>query len=368
MHDQLQWLKLMSMSWLGPTLQAGLIKRFINPINAAKATIEEILDIQGFDYKRAARFLREFYETKPICSTEEISEKGIRFVNYNEEEYPVFLKEIADAPVGLFVKGKLCAKAPTIAIIGSRNGTQMGYDIAREFASTLAKAGFVIISGLALGIDTHAHIGALEAKSQTIAVTASGLDIVYPKGNQKVRKRIIEEGGAIVSEYPPGMPALPWHFPVRNRIISGMSMGILVIEANAQSGSLITARLAGEQNRDIFAIPGNINQSCAQGTIALLKDGAEIVTDPEDLINYYSDSLPNRPIKKSKTIVDDMTDDEKKLYDILAKEPLTVDSLLDNGWKPEILFSLLLQLEMRDYIIKLPNNCYQSRLKENRRK
>ena len=192
---------------------------------------------------------------------------------------------------------------------------------------------------------------------------ACGTDIAYPKSNIKVRNKIIEKNGALISEYAPGMKAFPWHFPVRNRIISGMSLGTLVIEANAQSGSLITAHLAVEQNRDVFAIPGNIRSACAQGTISLIKDGATVVTSPDELIDYYSSLLPeqNRTEEKKESV--ELTNEEKKLIKDLSNEPVSIDKLLENGWQADKLFSLLLQLEMRDYILKLPNNSYQARLR-----
>ena len=176
--------------------------------------------------------------------------------------------------------------------------------------------------------------------------------------------KILEKDGALISEYPPGMKAFPWHFPVRNRIISGLSLGTLVVEANAQSGSLITAHLAVEQNRDVFAIPGNIRSKCAQGTIALIKDGATVVTSPDELINYYSELLPTKKFnKKEKNIEINLTEDERKLMIKLSNEPTTVDKLLESGWQADKLFTLLLQLEMRDYILKLPNNSYQARIR-----
>ena len=363
MPDNLQWFRLMSMSWLGATLQASLIKKFGTPNKAASANINQIISIDGFDYKRADRFLKEYCDFKPICNDEQLEKSEVQFINYNDENYPSLLREIPDSPIGLFVKGNLnLENKPTLAIVGARNGTETGYDITKEFSKELAKAGFAIISGLALGIDTYAHIGALESDGKTVAVLACGPDITYPKGNIKTRKKILEKNGALVSEYPPGMKAFPWHFPVRNRIISGMSLGTLVVEANAQSGSLITAHLAVEQNRDVFAIPGNIRSACAQGTLSLIKDGANVVTDPGELIDYYESFLPQKEKKETKNNLLELSEDEGKLIKTLSNEPKTVDKLLESGWKAEKLFSLLLQLEMRDYILKLPNNSYQAKI------
>jgi DNA processing protein len=363
MADLRPWLRLMSLSWLGPTIQASIVRHFGTPEMAEHATLDQLMEITGFDYKRAKRFVAEFPQAKPICEPEAFKTKEIDLLTLNDEAYPALLKEIHDPPICLFVKGKIPAQAPTVAVIGSRRGTQLGYDVAKSFSYALTKAGFVVVSGLALGIDTYAHLGALEAQGPTVAVVAGGVDVIYPRKNQRVHNRIIEEGGAIVSEYPPGTPTLPWHFPIRNRIISGLSMGVLVVEANKQSGSLITANHAGEQDRDVFAIPGNINQVGAQGTIALLQNGATLVATPEDIINYYARIIPEKITKPEEEVLEKLEKEEQQLYDILAREPKTTDDLLDMGWRPEVLFSLLLGLEMRDYIIKLPNNSYQSRLK-----
>lgn len=358
---RLPWLKLVAMNWLGPTLLAGLIKEFEIPQRAFRASRGELMRIKGWDVNRADRFLSEVVTTAPVCPPELLDRKDIRLVCFNDPDYPPLLREIPDSPVALFVRGELnFGNAPAIAVVGARNGTQMGYDIARDFACRLAKAGFVIVSGLALGIDTYAHRGALEAEAKTIAVLANGLDIIYPRGNQKIRDAILKNG-AIVSEYPPGVIARPWYFPIRNRIISGMCIATLVVEASARSGSLITARLAGEQNREVFAIPGSVKSKVSEGTISLIQDGANLVTDPDEIIEYFAALLPEVKKDKSRNDSDDLNDEERKLLNQLCNEPVSVDHLLDAGWQRERLFSLLLQLEMRDYVIKLSGNSYQAR-------
>ncbi|MDD3147692.1 MAG: DNA-processing protein DprA, partial [Candidatus Riflebacteria bacterium] len=289
----------------------------------------------------------------------------VRLVCFNDPDYPALLREIPDSPVALFVKGNIdYAGAPAIAVVGARNGTQMGYDIARDFACRLARAGFIVVSGLALGIDTYAHRGALEAEGRTIAVLANGPDVVYPRGNQKIRDALLTRG-AIVSEYAPGVIARPWFFPIRNRIISGMCVATVVVEASARSGSLITARLAAEQNREVFAIPGSIKSKVSEGTISLINDGANLVTDPDEIIEYFSELLPAKATEGSASTENDLTEEERKLLSQLDCEPVSVDRLLETGWQRERLFSLLLQLEMRDYVIKLAGNTYQARMKVN---
>ncbi len=365
---RLPWLKLASMQWLGATLAASLIKEFETPQRAFRATRSELLRIKGWDVNRADRFVSEVPRLEPVCPPEVLDRRDIRLVCFNDEDYPPLLREIPDSPVALFVSGDCnFAGAPAIAIVGARNGTQMGYDIARDFALQLARAGFIVVSGLALGIDTYAHRGALEADGRTIAVLANGPDVVYPRGNQKMRQSILKRG-AIISEYAPGVIARPWFFPVRNRIISGMCVATLVVEASARSGSLITARLAGEQNREVFAIPGCIKSKVSEGTISLINDGANLVTDPNEIIEYFSELLPAKSAAQESFLQDDLSEEERRLLSQLASEPVAVDRLLENGWQRERLFSLLLQLEMRDYVIKLSGSSYQARKKVNEKR
>ncbi|MBP5469697.1 MAG: DNA-processing protein DprA [Candidatus Riflebacteria bacterium] len=339
LDDRLSWLKLASMSnWVGATLMAGLIKKYLNPRLALQASQAELMTIKGWDVKRAKRFVSEAPKSKPICSLEKLDSENIRLITFIDEEYPENLREIPDSPLVLYAKGEALGNCnPAIAVVGARNASQMGYEVAHDFAFKLAKAGFTIVSGLALGIDTYAHRGAIEAEGKTIAVLANGVDIVYPRSNAKTRDKIIKTG-TVISEYEPGISPLPWYFPIRNRIISGMCIATLVIEASARSGSLITARLAGEQNREIFAVPGGNGKSPSQGTMNLIKEGAILVTSPEEIIDYYSDLLPNKNLKnfeilKKEEISNDkdLNNEERNLLLKLASGD-NIDSLLKEGW------------------------------------
>ena len=363
--ELLAWLQFAGMPWLGATIKAGLIKKFGNPLKAFLAPKNELAQVKGWDFKRLDRFVQHGRAEAPVCPPELLEKKQIRLVTFADPEYPPLLREIPDSPVALFCIGDVCLnQAPAIAVVGARNGTQLGYDIAREFAFELAQAGFVVVSGLALGIDTYAHRGAVEANSRTFAVLGCGPDVVYPRSNQRIREKILQNKGALISEYPPGVLARPWHFPVRNRVISGMCVATLVVEASARSGSLITARLAVEQNREVFAIPGNIRSSLAEGTLALIQDGANLVTEPAEIIEYFSHLLPEKKKLEIDTQIDDLSDEEKKLLKDLSRQPMTIDNLLETGsYKRDRLFSLLLTLEMRDYLIKLPGNSYQAKIK-----
>ncbi|HEY9069712.1 MAG TPA: DNA-processing protein DprA [Candidatus Ozemobacteraceae bacterium] len=363
------WLRLASAVWIGDTVRAGLIRELGTPEAVFRADRVALSRVKGWSRDRLERFLAERDRLCPVCDPTRLDRAGVRLVTFRDPEYPALLREIPDSPLVLFVRGRLPVDPrPHIAIVGARNGTQLGFDIARDFGRELAAAGFVVVSGLALGIDTFAHLGALEGHGTTVAVLGSGPDIAYPAANRKIRERMLAEGGALVSEYPPGTPARPWHFPVRNRVIAGMCVATVVIEASARSGSLITARLAAEQDREVFAVPGNIRSALAEGTLALIKDGAQLVTAAQDLIEYYARLLPARPVEDSGHAasgeIPDLTDEEARLLGALAADPVPLDRLLADGrWTRDRLFSLLLTLEMRDFLVKLPGNRYHAKIK-----
>ncbi len=224
-------------------------------------------------------------------------------ITLHDARYPTLLREIDDAPPMLFIQGDpTILNLPQIAIVGSRNPSASGRQTATDFAHFLASAGLAITSGLADGIDGAAHQGALETKNSTLAVTGTGLDRVYPAKHRELAHRIAEQG-ALISELPPGTPPIPANFPRRNRIISGLSLGTLVVEAAQKSGSLITARLATEQGREVFAIPGSIHNPLARGCHALIRQGAKLVETAGDILEELAPLLgtayqPNTPIPK----------------------------------------------------------------------
>ncbi len=230
---------------------------------------------------------------------EKLDRSGIRLVLFHDAEFPELLKEVADAPYGLYIKGKLPdAGTPTIGIVGTRKATSGGLTLAHKFASELSKYGVAVMSGLAMGIDTAAHKGTLAENGQTVAVLPSGLDKVYPPQNIALAEQILESGGALVSEYPPGSISFPSRFIERNRIVSGLSKGVLVIEAPKKSGALSTARFATEENRDVLAIPGPITHPNYVGSHELLKSGAGLVTDVRDILDALAIQPNQLPLKK----------------------------------------------------------------------
>lgn len=273
--------------------------------------------------------------------------------------YPAQLKEIANPPPVLFVKGNVALLSqPQIAVVGSRNPSAVGKTTATEFAYALAKAGMIITSGLALGIDAASHQGALDAGGYTVAVAGTGLDRVYPACHKKLATQIVEQG-ALVSEFPPGTGAKANHFPRRNRIISGLCMGLLVVEAAQQSGSLITARLALEQNREVFAIPGSIHNPLARGCNALIRQGAKLVETVEDIfeeIGQYNQSHREDIANVSQTMLDL---EQQKLLNLIQYDPTTVDILVkQSGWTVEAVSSVLLVLELQGHIAAAVGGSY----------
>ena len=244
------------------------------------------------DWKSAYDGLRSEGRSPPDIYAEQkkLEAGGIRLVLFGDEAYPALLREIHDPPFGIYILGTLANAdfGKSIAIVGTRRGTPEGRSIAKRFARELADAGCPIVSGLALGIDAAAHEGCLEtAQGITLAILAGGLDAIYPATNEHLARKILERGGGIISEYPFGSPPLPYRFLERNRIVSGLTKGVLVVECPDGSGSLATARFALEQNRDVFVVPGPISHPNFFGSHSLIRQGAELVTKPEEIFEAY---------------------------------------------------------------------------------
>ena len=274
-----------------------------------------------------------------------------------DDDYPSQLLEIADPPPLLYLKGRReLLRQPGFAVVGSRNATPSGLQNAEAFARSLSEAGFTIISGMALGIDAAAHRGGLAAKGSSIAVVGTGLDLVYPARN-KALARDLAENGLIVSEFALGTPALAQNFPRRNRIISGLSRGVLVVEAALASGSLITARQAGEQGREVFAIPGSIHSPFSKGCHQLIKQGAKLVEEANDiLIELHWGTAA--PTKTTRTESNDIESDP--LLSAIGYDPVPVDVLLQRVKLPaDQLISRLTELELDGVIATMPGGKYQ---------
>lgn len=261
-----------------------LLKYFGSPQAALSASKSELMKVEKIGEKTANSIIanRDKIDVEKIRAR--MDAVGARYIHFNDPRYPALLRKIPDPPVGFYIIGDCDFSAPCISIIGSRNCSVYGQITARKFAASFARAGFTVASGMARGIDSCAHYGALEAKGKTVAVLGCGADVLYPPENGDLYNRLVSHG-AIVSEFPLGTRADRQNFPIRNRIVAGLSVATLVVESDIKGGSMITARLAGEQGRDVFAIPGRIDQSTSRGCNALIRDGVRLATCPEDIID-----------------------------------------------------------------------------------
>lgn len=288
-----------------------------------------------------------------------LSQQGNHVITLYDPQYPPQLAEIADPPPLLFVKGDpALLNMSQIAMVGSRNPSSVGGKIAFEFAQALAQAGFVVTSGMALGIDAASHQGALAGAGHTVAVVGTGLDRVYPACHKQLATEIVEHG-AMISEFPLGTLAKAGHFPRRNRIISGLCQGLLVVEAAQQSGSLITARMALEQNREVFAIPGSIHNPLARGCNALIRQGAKLVETVEDIFEELGQY--NQPARLSEPQLPQTVLDleQQNLLKLIPYSPIAVDTLIqESGFSVEVVSSILLVLELQGHITSAPGGGY----------
>jgi len=280
-----------------------------------------------------------------------------RAITWGAADYPDILTQLPDPPLMLYVAGSTAAwDRPSLAIVGSRNPTAQGVDHAKAFASALSRAGWGVISGLALGIDAAAHEGALEAQGPTVAVIGTGPDRVYPRRHHGLARRIVQSAGAVVSEYPPGSPVRPENFPLRNRIIAGLARGTLVVEAALESGSLITAKLALDAGREVFAIPGSIHSPQSKGCHALIRQGAKLVETAQDIVEEFAPDLwSTAALSAPPPPVDGR-------LQLMGHDPVALDTL---AWRSGLdvgeVAAQLLEWELQGLVARLPGGLYQRR-------
>lgn len=355
-QDIADWLRLTEIPGIGPQAVRRLLGAFGLPGNIFAASAEALEQV-------VAAPLARHLLAAPDSALEALidrtvawaAEPGNAFLTLADRRYPPQLLSIADPPALLYVKGRLeLLAAPQLGIVGSRNATAQGIANAHHFARSLSCAGLTICSGLAQGIDAAAHDGALQGGGSTVAVIGTGADVVYPARNRSLAHRIAE-AGAMVSEFPLGTAPLAHHFPRRNRIIAGLSRGILVVEAAAQSGSLITARLAGEQGRDVYAIPGSIHAPLSHGGHRLIRQGAVLVETPEDILEEMQFCNPRRSGAHEA-----LPQECDALLQAIGHDPTGFDALTQrSGLSAPQLAARLLELELADRIIRLPGDHYQ---------
>lgn len=347
-------------------LKIELLRRFID-VRTLFLHAAEIAAIPGIS-ERLVDYLRCPDHRRLAADRAWLETSGCRVVARGDSAYPPMLAETDDAPVVLFARGAEDALAwPQVAVVGSRNPSPAGVEHAAMFSGALARLGFAVTSGLAVGIDAASHAAALDAGGTTIAVAGNGLDRIYPVRNTRLAERI-ESRGAIVSEFPPGVPPLAANFPRRNRLISGMSLGVLVVEAALRSGSLITARLAAEQGREVFAVPGSIDNPMSRGCHRLISEGAKLVESVADIVGELGVMLETNDAcldskhcarTDSTRAEKESTDEEQTLLRALGRDPASVDKLVERtGLTAEKVSSILLALEIDGCVASAPGGLY----------
>lgn len=302
-------------------------------------------------------FLEARSEINPATLMSHIAEQGITVLTVADAAYPALLKQIYDPPPVLYLRGEIKpADAQAIAIVGTRKMTSYGSVVTERLAAELVGQGFTIVSGLARGVDGAAHKAAVEAGGRTIAVLGGGLNNIYPREHEQLAQQIIDGHGAVISEFPPDFPAVPGNFPARNRIISGLSLGLVVTEAAEQSGTMITVGTALEQGREVFAVPGPITSMLSVGTMKLIKDGATLVTSAADILAELQIPTVASDEHKPTPTIDESTS-EGKLLKLLETEPLFFDSIVKQLQKPAAdVAALLTMLEIAGSVRQLDNN------------
>jgi len=356
MDDPFYWFALSSVPLVGNVTCRRLVEHFGSPGKALAASLDELASVKGVN-SSAARSLRSHDGRKAAeLAVAVLARSGARLVTLLDKEYPSLLKEISDPPPFLYLKGKLPNSATSIAVVGSRRASDYGISVTTRLSRELAEQGVTIVSGLALGVDAAAHRGALQLSGATVGVLGCGIDQIYPPENRQLYREM-EEKGAIVSEFAPGTPPDAPNFPRRNRIISGMSRGVLVVEAAERSGSLITARFALEQGREVFAVPGNINFRASRGTNSLIKEGAKLVETVADIMGELppGGNLPQWARKQNFNL----SPDEEKLTALLAEKPLQIDELtVRSGLTVPAVSAMLLRLELQGAVMQIPGKIF----------
>jgi DNA processing protein len=370
------WLGLTKLEGLGVRGAHRLVEHFGSPQAAYMASLTE-LESCGIPARVAQSIFAQAGLKEAARDLEACAKAACQVVAYSSDDYPPRLKQIPDPPLVLYVRGDVkVLSRHAVAIVGTRRPTAYGSQVAQRLAHDLAQRQLVIVSGLARGIDSAAHRGALEATGKTVAVLGSGIDVIYPRENKRLAEQVTE-CGALISEFPPGTSPAPQNFPIRNRTISGLALGVVVVEAAEYSGSLITARLALEQNREVFAVPGNITSAQSFGPNHLIKQGAKLVDEWMDVIEEFpmeirmqllpaveaSDEAAAKP-QTGSLFEQSLTPDQKAVFDVLrADQPLFVDAILTSAQIPQPrVMTALLELEMAGLIRQLPGKNFIRKL------
>jgi len=348
---------------LGPVRIRALVAHFRSTERIFRASLKELTSVDSVDYKTARNIVNYSDFKFGKNQLKKAGLLGIKVISFWDNAYPENLKRIYDPPVYLYVKGNLIKTDKyAISVVGTRLPSKYGYLIAEKLTKALAKKGICIVSGLARGIDTISHHAAMQGRGRTIAVLGSGVDVLYPGENKKLAEAIVQQG-ALISEFPLGTGPEAPNFPKRNRLISGLSYGTLVIEAGLKSGALLTANYALEQNREVFAVPGNIDSAKSSGTNQLIKAGAKLVTSVNDILveleHHFRPILKDNDEPKFNKIPSDLSDMELKVLQVLSNAPIHIDKLSQLiGKTTSETLSILLPLEFKDLVKQLPGKFF----------
>ena len=360
-EDVFYWLALSLTPGIGSVLIRRLLDRFKTPAAVFQAPMKELLMIEGLGEKVAREVRKGPVEKVVERELSLLKETGGGVMTLNDDSYPRRLRDIYDPPALLYVRGEMKKEDElAISIVGSRKTSPYGRWITERMSQDLARHGVTIVSGMARGIDAVAHWGAITGGGRTIAVLGCGVDVIYPSENRNLFAKIIDHG-AVLSEFPMGSPPEGGHFPKRNRIISGLSIGVVVVQASAKSGSLITANYALEQGRDVFAVPGNVGAEGSRGTHQLIKEGAKLAESSEDILEEILPqwSRERETVQEAEGPERDLNEEERRLYGLLGETPSHIDALIrESQFDPGKVSSLLLNLELKGLVFQWPGKCF----------
>jgi DNA processing protein len=375
--DLTAWVALKSVEGVGNVAYRNLLAAFGSPERVFEATLAQLEQTAGLNHK-TARNIKDFRGLQRArAEIDRAAREGVSIVTVKDSAYPERLRRIYDYPPLLYIKGTLAPEDIPVAVVGSRNASPYGRFVTERLCRELALRGVTVVSGLARGIDTCAHRGALAGRGRTIAVMGCGIDVIYPLDNRKLHGEIVSNG-AVVTEFPFGTEPDRPHFPARNRIISGMSLGVLIVEAGEKSGSLITARCALEQGREVFAVPGSIDLPGSRGTNSLLRQGAKLVERVEDILEEILPQLEHRPASPQRDTSgpasmqaaqtppassrEALTEKESRLLGFITEKPLDADTIINrSGLAAAEVLAGLLSLELKGHIVQLPGKLFKLR-------
>ncbi|TMA94761.1 MAG: DNA-protecting protein DprA [Deltaproteobacteria bacterium] len=361
--DYAPWLALGRVKGLGCAGFKKLAARFTDPTKIFSASAAELAQVEGLHREVIDGLLNFSAWVEVEQEIRRTREAGIELVPFTSPNYPARLRMITDPPPFLYVKGTLRAEDDkAVAIVGSRSASDYGRRMARDLARGLANLGFTVISGMARGIDGTAHDTVLQSGGRTIAVLGSGIDRAYPPEHGNLYRRI-SESGAVISELPIGTRPMAFHFPARNRLISGLSLGVVVVEATEKSGSLITAAMAVEQGREVFAVPGEAGASRSRGAHRLIRQGAKLVETVDDIIEEIAPQLLHRSGRAvpaaPRTLPPSASETTRKIFALLQENTLQVDQVIERSALPAAqVLEILLDLELQGFIRQSPGNIY----------